>query len=350
MLLRIRNLLLLGIAFTLLACQNDKQADSQTYISLQGETMGTYYRITYKDPEQRNFQQAIDSLLLALNQEVSTYIPSSMISNFNQSVEGILLSEGGKQKNHFLENLKAAAEIFTLTEGAFDPTIMPLGNYWGFGYTPRKPVTKVDSNLVDSLLDFVGFEKLQLVEEGERVKLNKRSPGIQLDFSALAKGYGVDAIGNLLKENEVNDFLVEIGGEVVARGLNKKGEPWSIGINQPSETSDLTDFVAIIPLENKGMATSGNYRNFYEVNGVKYSHTINPHTGFPERNTLLSATIIANNCMYADALATACMVLGTEAAFELINSLQDVDAYLIYGLEDGSLAEKYTPGLSDIFN
>jgi thiamine biosynthesis lipoprotein len=153
----------------------------------------------------------------------------------------------------------------------------------------------------------------------------------------------------MLEKKGIKNYLVDIGGEVVARGVNNKGTLWSIGINKPSETSKLTDLVAIIPLDNKGMATSGNYRNFYEVNGVKYSHTINPKTGFPERNTLLSATIVAQSCMYADAMATACMVMGVEASIKWIQEMEEVEAYLIYGKEDGSMGEWHSAGLKDIF-
>lgn len=328
-----------------MSCNTDVGQSSKTYLSLQGKTMGTYYNITYSDAGEKNYQPQIDSLLEALNKQVSTYIPSSLISTFNQAEDSLVLSEI-EQKDHFLENLSVASEIYTLSEGAFDPTVMPLVNYWGFGVEERRPVTSVDSALIDSLKMLVGFNKVILIGgENDRLVLKKTKPGVQLDFSALAKGYGVDAIGRLLESKGVKDYLVEIGGEVGARGVNKQGEKWTIGVNQPSETSQLTDFVAVLSLDNQGMATSGNYRNFYEVNGVKYSHTINPKTGFPERNTLLSATIIAQNCMYADALATACMVMGTDAAFNWIQELQDVEAYLIYGEEDGGMGEKYTEGL-----
>jgi len=338
-------LLFLALSVFSMSCNTDVGQSSKTYLSLQGKTMGTYYNIIYSEAREQNYQPQIDSLLEALNKQVSTYIPSSLISTFNQAEDSLVLSEI-EQKDHFLENLSVASEIYTLSEGAFDPTVMPLVNYWGFGAEERRPVTSVDSALIDSLKMLVGFNKVRLIGgENDRLVLKKTEPGVQLDFSALAKGYGVDAIGRLLESKGVKDYLVEIGGEVGARGVNKQGEKWTIGVNQPSETSQLTDFVAVLSLDNQGMATSGNYRNFYEVNGVKYSHTINPKTGFPERNTLLSATIIAQYCMYADALATACMVMGTDAAFNWIQELQDVEAYLIYGEEDGGMGEKYTEGL-----
>lgn len=341
---------LLGLLPILFSCQSGSGNAVDTYLKVQGETMGTYYNVTYQDAEQRNFQAAIDSLLEDLNNEVSTYIPTSVISLFNASKDSLILARGGERKEHFIKNLRESGEIYDLSDGFFDPTIMPLVNYWGFGYSERRPITRIDSHMVDSLQHFVGFNQLKLNEKsnGELV-LKKSLPGIQLDFSALAKGYGVDAVGDLLEKRGIKNYLVDIGGEALAKGVNDKGELWKLGINMPSETSKLTDIVAIIPLDNKGMATSGNYRNFYEVNGVKYSHTINPKTGFPERNSLLSATIVAKNCMYADALATACMVKGTEASILWIQEMKDVDAYLIYGKEDGSLGEWHSVGLKDIF-
>jgi thiamine biosynthesis lipoprotein len=342
-------LFLLSLLCILFSCQSDPERAAENYLSLQGETMGTYYKVTYEDARQRNLKESIDSLLIALNNEVSTYIPTSVISTFNSAEDSLVLAEKGRRSDHFITNLMAAAEMYALSDGAFDPTVMPLINYWGFGYSKRQPVTKVDSSKIKTLKMLVGFDQLDLVEEGERVVLKKPVPEIQLDFSALAKGYGVDIVGQLLAKEGIENYLVDIGGEVIGKGLNAKGEPWSIGVSRPSETSKLTDLVAVIPLDNKAMATSGNYRNFYEVNGIKYSHTINPKTGFPERNTLLSATIVADNCMEADALATACMVKGTKAAIKWIQELQGVEAYLIYGKEDGSMGSWYSEGLKEVF-
>jgi thiamine biosynthesis lipoprotein len=341
--------LLLGLVFVLFSCGSDPQGSEENYLSVQGQTMGTYYKVTYEDARQRNLQEAIDSLLIALNNEVSTYIPTSVIATFNSAEDSLVLAEKGRSSDHFINNLRVAAEVYTLSDGAFDPTVMPLINFWGFGYSERQPMTKVDSSKIRKLRDLVGFDQLDLVESGERIVLKKPKPGIQLDFSALAKGYGVDIVGQLLAEKGLENYLVDIGGEVAGKGRNAKGRPWSIGVSQPSETSKLTDLVAVIPLDNKAMATSGNYRNFYEVNGVKYSHTINPQTGFPERNTLLSATIVADKCMEADALATACMVKGTTAAIKWIQQLKGVEAYLIYGKEDGSMGSWYSEGLKEVF-
>lgn len=304
--------------------------------------MGTYYRVTYADANGTDYQPAVEALLKAINDEVSTYIETATISRFNQAAEELPLS--GKE-TYFLTNYRAARKFYELTDGAFDPTVMPLVNYWGFGYTEKKPITAVDSVAVDSLMNFVGMDKVALVEEGQGLVLRKELPGVQLDFSALAKGYAVDAVGALLAGKGVRDYLVDIGGEVRGAGRNRQGKPWRIGINVPQETSSPLDFQATLPLDNRAVATSGNYRNFYEVDGVKYSHTINPYTGFPERNTLLSASVLAADCMSADALATACMVLGTEKALALIESLADTEAYFIFSMPDGNMLVRATSGL-----
>lgn len=292
--------------------------------------MGTTYNITYEGNQ--HLKEAVDSVLLAVNADVNTYDEKSTISNFNNSKVGLDLNE--QRHKHFLANYNTAYKIARLTDGAFDPTVMPLVNYWGFGYTPKKPVTAVDSSKVDSLLQLVGTDKLSY----QNTILEKTSEGVQLDFSALAKGYGVDEVGRLLEAQDITNYMVEIGGEVRARGANAKGTSWTIGINQPIEGASTTDLQASLALTNESVATSGNYRNFYEVDGVKYSHTISPKTGFPERNRMLSASIVAEDCMIADAYATACMVLDVDAAKTLVTLTDGIEAYFIYSAEDGSMA------------
>jgi len=207
----------------------------------------------------------------------------------------------------------------------------------------------VDSNKVDSLMSFVGIGKVKMLTHGDTTFLVKDLPGVQLDFSALAKGYAVDKIGEFLFTKNINNYLVEIGGEVVCRGVNAKGQTWNIAISDPRPGAGLSDFVAVLPLDNKGMATSGNYRNFYEVDGKKYGHTINPKTGFPEKHELISASIVAMDCMTADALATACMVKGPNGAFEMIEEMKNVDGFFVYRKDETELDFKYTEGLSQFF-
>lgn len=328
------------LLFLLGGCR--ETSENQVYSVLQGETMGTYYRVTCYDPQGRDFQPSLDSLLQAINAEVSTYIPTSTISRFNQA-ESTFTLEG--DLSHFTANFLRSREIWALTDGAFDPTVMPLVNYWGFGYTPKRPVTRVDSLAVDSLLALVGFSAVLGLESPDQTTLHKSHPEVQLDFSAIAKGYAVDVLGQFLVERGVQDLLVDIGGEARAWGRSPRGDAWLLGVNIPDEEADLKALYTSLPLKNKAMATSGNYRNLYQVDGRTYSHTIHPRTGFPERNNLLSATILAGDCMTADALATACMVLGLDGARDLVTDIPGVEALLIFGDSDGSMRSWASPGL-----
>lgn len=306
--------------------------------------MGTHYKVTVNDPELKVSKESLDSLLMALNLEVSTYIDSSVITRFNQAEDTFRIVGAP----HFLANLQRSSEIDSLSDGAFDPTVMPLVNYWGFGYTPKKPVTQVDSLRVRQLLSLVGMERLHWQVSGDTLGMFKTDPDIQLDFSAIAKGYGVDLVGQYLLQLGLKDVLVEIGGEVRAWGQSPRGDAWRLGVNLPKEEAGLQEVFSTISLLDRAMATSGNYRNLYEVNGVKYSHTISPVSGFPERNRLLSATVLAADCMTADALATACMVLGPDRAKDFLNGIPGVDALLILSTEKGEMLSWSTKGLKSV--
>ena len=340
---------LLGFVF-LFSCRNENTAVKMEagFQRISGETMGTTYNVSYQDNEGRNLKGAIDSLLIAINQEVSTYIPSSTISKFNTGGEALKI--GSDTRNfihpHFGLNFLKAMDISKKTEGHFDPTVMPLVNYWGFGYT-EKVTTAIDSIIVDSILSNVtGIDKIEMENSTEGLFITKKTPLVEIDFSALAKGYGVDQIHEFLQSKGVKNSMIEIGGEVRAAGKNDKGKKWAIGINTPKADAQVTDFQAVVELENKSLATSGNYRNFYIIDSIKYSHTINPFTGFPERNTLLSASIFADDCMTADALATACMVMGLPAAAKLIENTKGVEAYFIHGNDNGNMEVIVTSGTS----
>ncbi|MFN7116736.1 MAG: FAD:protein FMN transferase [Saprospiraceae bacterium] len=329
-----------------MACNNEPKQSEQEYRSFEGKTMGTYYRVTYADSLNRDFAKAIDQLLIDINNEVSTYIPTSTISQFNQTQSALDITG----KIHFIKNLQGALKVYNQSNGAFDPTVMPLVNYWGFGYTEKKPVTQVDSVKIDSLIQLVGADKIQLEQTGNQTVLKKSEPGVQIDFSGIATGYALDTIGRFLEYKGVKNYLADIGGEQRARGVNPKGKIWTIGINIPEETAAKTAILNTVELKDWTISTSGNYRNFYEVNGVKYSHTINPKTGFPERNTLLSATVFAAECIDADAWATAFMVMGIDKAFDSAEQNRDVEAYFIYSdPADGSMQVKFTSGLKHLF-
>ncbi len=320
-------------------------------VKLEGKTMGTYYRVTYLDAGERDFQEDIDQLLIEINQEVSTYIDTATISLINQSAERFSWPENVDEARlaHFMRNFEVARMVFEKTDGNFDPTVMPLVNYWGFGYTEKKPVTDVDRKVIDSLMQYVGFAKVALDQQEGHFQLQKTAPDVQLDFSACAKGYAVDAVGELLEKQGVANYLVDIGGEARAKGQSPRGDDWKIGINVPKEGAAVDDIQVAVPLLNQAVATSGNYRNFYEVDGVKYSHTINPKTGFPERSRLLSVSVFAPSCAVADAYATAFMVMGYDQAKMLAAQLPEIEAYFIVSQEDGTLQTDYTSGLDKLF-
>lgn len=312
-------------SFLFFACKRELP-----YLQIEGKTMGTYYKVTYQgNQNEGELKTALDSILLALNMEVSTYIEEALISKFNQSSTGILVDT--IKFEHFWKNYRWSENIYLQSNGAFDPTVMPLVNYWGFGYQGKKQVTSTDSTAIDSLLAFIGMDNLTIQPAKENVIfLQKNRPGVQLDFSAVAKGYGVDLLGIYLERKGIINYLVDIGGEIRAKGKNSKNEIWAIGISEPLENSPYQSVYSIIELNNQSMATSGNYRNFYEVDGQKYSHTINPNDGFPERQNLLSASVIAPTCAQADAWATAFMVMGLEKSIEMAKKIPDIETYFIF--------------------
>ncbi len=311
-------------------------------VKFSGPTMGTQYNISYIDSLERPMQAAVDSILNAINLEVSTYIDSSTIVRFNRSENDFAIHSAG----HFAQNFYKARQVWEQSAGAFDPTVMPLVQYWGFG-TEKRPVRNVDSLRVDSLRAFVGLEKITFEDDGSTPMLRKADARTQLDFSGVAKGYAIDQIGAFLTEKGMENFMIEIGGEVLARGKNAQGEWWTIGVNTPARDAQVTDFQAIVDLRDQALATSGNYRNYYEVAGRKYGHTINPTSGFPEQSSLLSASVFAADCATADAWATAFMVMGLEKAYALASQLDEVEALFIFGDESGAFATKASPGFRD---
>ena len=334
------------------SCQNEPQISTSKFSRIAGKTMGTTYHITYEDESGRNFKKEVDSILVEINKAVSTYIPDSEISIFNKSEKGKLIGIG----EHFKNVLLNSEIVHTEANGYFDPTVMPLVNYWGFGYTAKKPVLQVDSLAIDSIQNFVGWENIIYGDAIDELNdtlispfikiLSKNYSNTQLDFSANAKGYGVDVIFNFFQEKNLKNYLVEIGGELRTSGKNAKGKLWTTAINTPKINAQLNDYEAIIKVKNKAIATSGNYRNFHEVNGEWYGHEINPKTGFPEENNLLSVTIMADDCMSADAYATAMMVMGLEKSKALVEKLNNIDAFFIFANEAGELETFYTKGFA----
>ena len=306
-----------------------------TKVSFNGETMGTFYNIIYLHPEGTNFKNAIDSLLIEWNKSLSTYIPDSEISQFNHS------NSFRFESPYFYPVLVKSKEVFDATNGAFDPTVMPLVNAWGFGPEPNE---MPDSARIAELKKLVGFNKIIF----DSIEVRKTIPGMSLDFSAIAKGYGVDVVGEFLKQKGIENYLVDIGGEITCRGINDRGTPWTTGIEDPTVEFLDRKIKAIIEVTDKAIATSGNYRNFYIKDGKKYAHTIDPYTGYPVEHSMLSTTIIANDCMTADAFATAFMVLGIDSAIPVIMAHPEMDAYFIFSDNEGKVQTFMTDGFKSI--
>lgn len=331
-----RSGLILGMVITfLISCK--PSSNTSTYVKLQGRTMGTSYHITcsFDDPEQ--LQDLIESHLKEVNIGMNTYDPNSLISKFNQSEKGMSFQLDNNPAKHFFTNTLTARKIVKETNGYFDPTVGPLVNYWGFGSVDRPKVLKIDSLAIDSLMEFVSFNRIILQKEESSFSINKSNQGVYLDYSAIAKGYGVDVIADLLGDLEIENYLVEIGGETRLSGKNALGESWNLAISEPNIDSNPESIAKILSISNRSVATSGNYRNYYKVDDKIYSHTINPFTGYPERSNLLSATIIHSECMYADAYATACMAMGLERSLQFVNTHPEISYLFLYTDENGQL-------------
>lgn len=294
-------------------------------IAFNGETQGTYYAVTYFDKKDRNFQPEINHLLAEFDLIASTWVHESIISKINQNDPNV------QADDIFIQLYLMSKRVYEETNGSFDPSVGPLVNAWGFGHTERMDP---DSAFIDSLLQFVGFDKVKL---DQRIIL-KEDGRIQFDFNAIAQGYAVDLIGQFLESKEIHHYLVDIGGEVKAKGQKPSGEAWLIGIELPTEQKNYGQTLsAKVQLKNQSLATSGNYRKFYVKEGIKYAHTIDPKTGFPVQHTLLSATVLADITAYADAYATAFMVMGVEKTIDFLADRNDLQAYLVFSGENGEL-------------
>ena len=303
--------------------------NQKPYISNSGKIFGTFYNITYSSD--KNLHDVIKKTLLKVDNSLSPFNKESVISTINNNT-------GTDTDSMFTHVFTLAQEVSAKTEGAFDITVAPLVNAWGFGF--KKGFTP-DSTSIDSLRQYVGYGTVTLTDG----KIAKQHPQTMLDCSAIAKGYGCDAVAAVLEANGIKNYMVEIGGEVVTKGKNNKGGAWTIGISKPTDnpTTTSNELHEIIAISGKSMATSGNYRNFREVNGRKIAHTIDPRTGYPVQHSLLSATVIAEDCATADAYATAFMVMGVEDAVSYC-SHNNIEAYFIYSDNDGRMKTEMTEG------
>lgn len=324
--IRLRSILyavvLIGAILIVGKCrQNSNQQNFRTT----GETMGTFYEVLYIDPEKRVLEAEIDSVFGGFNQSLSTYIPSSEISRYNDGREHLF------ESSYFYPVLEASKLVYETTDGVFDPTVKVLVNEWGFG---AKATEKVDSSKIDSLKEFVGFDKVLFNKE----KVGKKDPRVQLDFGAIAKGYGADVLGEYFESIGIKNYFINIGGEIRARGLKPDDHPWMAGVEDPKSAgkSNFGEAYNAVMMINKSIATSGDYRNYKESGGTKYGHTIDPRTGYPKQSDMISASVVADNCMTADAFATACMVLGSEKAIQLAKKVKYIDVFFIYKKTDES--------------
>jgi len=297
----------------------------------EGMVFGTIYKITYQHND--DLQNEIKAAMMEVDNSLSPYNPNSIITRINHNEDTVL-------NEHFLHVFNLAQQISAETEGAFDITVAPLVNAWGFGF---KHSIDIDPNVIDSLRQFVGYQKIKL-EDGKIVKEDART---MLDCSAIAKGYGVDRVARLLDQKGVQHYMVDIGGEVVLKGKNPRMKTWRIGINKPVEDSLSVnqELQTILEVSGVGMATSGNYRKFYYKDGKRYAHTIDPRVGTPVQHNILSATVIAKDCTTADAYATAFMVMGLEEAKAFCEAHPELHAYFICDGEGDSYEIFATPGM-----
>ncbi|MBO4673259.1 MAG: FAD:protein FMN transferase [Bacteroidaceae bacterium] len=300
----------------------------------EGSVFGTFYHLTYQ--ADKSLQAGVDATLQQVDMSLSPFNKESVISAINNNTNM-------ETDAMFTEVFTLAQEVSAATDGAFDITVAPLVNLWGFGF---KNMDNVSQEKVDSLLPYVGYTKVKLVEG----KIVKQCPETMLDCSAIAKGYGVDAVGKYLESQGVKNYMVEIGGEVRVRGSNPKGALWHVGINKPDDdpTNLNNEIEEVLQITQRSMATSGNYRNFYEKDGKKYAHTIDPRTGYPVQHSILSSTVLAEDCATADAYATSFMVLGLDKAKAVLAKHPELMAFFIYSDEKGEMQEWYTESLNGL--
>lgn len=325
----VRFLILFVLAATFFSCKQD------TYRFNEGTIFGTVYHFTYLSD--KDLQLTIETELNRFDAELSMFNPNSTLSRINRHDTTPF---NVNRHPWVLRVIEKSLEYSALSDGAFDITVAPLVNAWGFGFSQSTTITQP---LIDSLLGFVGYKRLSL----SKGYLKKSDSRIQLDASAIAKGYACDVVAEVLEKHGVRNYLVEIGGEMALKGKNPNGTPWRVGINSPEDDSASVnlDWSEKLTLTDRCVATSGNYRRFYIKDGKRFAHTINPITGYPVQHSLLSATVVASDCLTADALATAFMVMGVEKATLLAERLPEVEALFICAGDNGALKVSGTSGI-----
>lgn len=318
-------LLIVGTVFVI------RQQHDMPYQNDKGFIFGTVYNITYQ--HDKDLQNEIVKVLKQVDASLSPFNENSIITKVNNN-ESVALND------MFVDVFTLAKTISAETDGAFDMTVAPLVNAWGFGF---KNDTAPTADAIDSLRQLVGFDKVSIVKG----KVVKSDPRITLDGSAIAKGYGCDVVARLLRQYDIKNYMIEIGGEVVTCGVSPKRVPWKIGVTKPTEDTLSTnqELQTVLNITDRAMATSGNYRNFYYKDGKRYAHTINPKTGYPIQHNILSATVLAPSCAMADAYATSFMVLGLDESQRILERHPELMAYFIYSTDDGGNAVWFSPSM-----
>ena len=330
----IQTTLLMFFIVLLVGCGYQKE------VSFSGRTMGTTYHIkvvTGIFSHATGLQKKIDARLEEINKSMSTFRKDSEISRFN------LIKHAGEKfviSNDFYNVMVVAKVLYEITGGAWDSTVKPLVDLWGFGNGKIRH-TPPEKSKIEALLSEVGFDNIEISTDHYLIK---KKALLSLDLASIAKGYGVDQVAALIRDNGIYDFLVEIGGEVFASGYRKDGNKWRVGINKPQENAPLNQVYKVIDIHDKGFATSGDYRNFFEVKHKRFSHIIDPRTGYPVDNGVVSVSILADTCTFADGLATAIMVLGDKKGIDLVNHLDNTECFIVTQNKNGALIDHYSKG------
>lgn len=328
----LKALVIFSLGLFFFSCERDTSIEKT---HLLGEAQGTYYSIIYYDQLNRNLSVQIDSILDAFDLSVSVYKANSIVSKVNRNEDVIL-------DDWFVDNFNAAIRIAELTDGAMDITIAPLANAWGFG-TFDQP-DKIDVQLIDSLRKLVNYKAVSIVNN----RLVKEDQRMQLNFNAIAQGNSVDVVAKYFNSLNIDSYLIDIGGEILAKGDKAGGEHWLVGIEKPSETADEgRELQQTFALKDNALATSGNYRKYYEIDGKRYAHSLDPKSGYPVQHSLLSVSVLAKTCTDADAFATAFMVMGMEKALVFIDKHPDIQAYFIYHDKDKGIETFLSQGFEE---
>jgi thiamine biosynthesis lipoprotein len=330
-----KKIVFLSFVFLFIACKSEDT--KSILIQNTGEAFGTTYNIQYES--ENDFHEQFKNMFDVVNQSMSTYIATSDISRINQGDTTVVVDE------YFIEVFNTSKELWQATSGYFDPTVGPLVNAYGFG--PDGALKGIDSTQIDSIRQFVGFDKLKLTTDRQILKGDSRT---FIDFNAIAKGYAVDLVGKILDQNNVENYLIEVGGELLGKGINNNsGNNWIVAVDDPTQL-EQRELIKKLKLVDRAMATSGNYRKtrIDPITRAKYVHTINPKTGWPKKSNVLSVSVLAENCMLADGYATTFMVMELEETKAFLENNTNLDVYIIYTDENGELQEWLTAGFQEV--